>query len=155
MANEIKAKFSSSAALNITLASLASSAVGVGRQSDIVDNTVNRFQEILIYVKLKQGTSPSGNKSAQIYLIRDDNAGHRSDGAGVSDAAITVLNAALIGVMQNKSSPATGEEMYGEFRIVNPGPKWGIAIVHDTAVNLDATGGNHHVKFIGVNPEIQ
>jgi hypothetical protein len=157
MPNEITDKFDSSAALTITLASLASSTAGVGRQSAIVDNTTNLYQDVLVYVKITQGTSPTGDKGVYVYLIRDDNHGtnHRSDGAGASDAALTVLNAAFIGAMRNKSSPSTGDVLYGEFLVHRPGPKWGVAVVHDTAVNLNSTGSNHWVRFVGLNPEVQ
>lgn len=157
MPNEIKDKYAASSALTITLASLATSTAGVGRQSTIVDNSSSKYQDVLIYVKITQGTTPSGSKSVQVYLIRDDNDGtnHRTDGAGASDAGLTVLNAQLIGVMRNLATPSTGEVMYGEFLIHRPGPKWGIAIVHDTGVNLNATGGNHWVRYVGLNPEVQ
>ena len=157
MANEIKDLFGSSTALTITLASLATSTAGVGRQSDIVDNTSARYQDIIVYVKLTQGTSPTGNKAAYVYLIRDDNnaSNYRTDGAGASDAALTVQNAILVGVMRNLAAPSTGDVLYGDFLITKPGPKWGIVIVHDTGVNLNSTAGNHFVRYVGINPEIQ
>ena len=157
MANEIKDKFASVTALTISLASLATSTSGVGRQSAIVDNTTNKYQDIELSVHIKQGTSPTANKSVQVYLIRDNNDSTpiRDDTAGASDAALTVLNAPLIGILANKSSPATGDILEGNFIISRPGPKWGIAIVHDTGVNLDSTGSNHVISFIGLNPEIQ
>lgn len=157
MANVVLDKYASVVALTITLGSLATSTTGVGRQSTIVDNTTNRYQDILLSVSIKQGTSPTGNKSVQIYLIRDNNDGTAilDDNAGVSDAALTVLNAPLIGTLINKSSPSTGDVLAGNFLITRPGPKWGIAIVHDTGVNLDSTNGNHVVSYIGLNPEIQ
>lgn len=154
MANEIKAKYTSPASFTITLASLASSTSGVGRQSTLIDNSTNRYQSIIVYLKVKQGTSPTGNRAVYVYGIRGD-ATQRSDGAGASDAGLTVLNAQTIGAMRNKSSPATGDLLYGEFVFDNPGPEWGIAIVHDTGVNLDSTEGNHYYKWIGVDPEIQ
>lgn len=58
---EIKELFDASTALTISLGGLASSTVGAGRQSDIVDNTVNRYQDVLLFVKLKQGTTPTGS----------------------------------------------------------------------------------------------
>lgn len=154
MPTEIKDKFGSSTALTITLASLSNTSA---RQSTIVDNTTDRFARVIVYAKIKQGTSPTGNRTVTAYLIRDDNNGtnHRTDGAGASDAAITIQNATLIGVMNNKSSPATGDVLYGEFVIDNPGPKWGIAIQNDTGVNLDSTGSNHWVRYVGINPEVQ
>jgi len=158
MANEIKDKYSVSAALVVTLASLASSSSGVGRQSTLIDNSTARYQALLILVKLTQGTSPTGNKGAYVYLIRDDKDAttpHRTDGAGASDAALTVQNAILIGVMQNKASPSTGDVLYGEFLVERPGPQWGIAIVHDTGVALNSTAANHWVRYIGLDPEVQ
>jgi hypothetical protein len=154
MPSEIKDKFGSSTAFTITLASLAN---GSARQSTIVDNTTDRFSRVIVYTKIKQGTSPTGNKTVTAYLLRDDNNGtnHRTDGAGASDAVITILNATLIGIMNNKSSPTTGDVLYGEFIIDNPGPKWGIAIQNDTGVSLDSTGSNHWARFVGINPEAQ
>jgi hypothetical protein len=154
MANEIKEKYSASAGLTITLASLASSTVLVGRQSTMIDNSTTRYQKTIIYLKIKQGTSPTGNRGVYVYGLRGDGT-LRTDGAGASDAALTVLNAPLIGVMVNKPSPATGDTLYGEFVFDNPGPEWGIAVVHDTGVNLDSTEGNHDYNWIGVNPEVQ
>jgi hypothetical protein len=157
MPTEIKDLMSVSTPLTITLAGLASSTTGVGRQSAIVDNTAARYQDVLVFVKLTQGTSPTGNRGAQVYLIRDDHhaSNYRSDGAADVDAALTVLNAQFVGGLANKTTPATGDAIYGEFLIHRPGPKWGIAIVHDTGVALDATAGNHYVRFVGLNPEVQ
>lgn len=157
MPNEIKDLFGASTALTITLASLASSTTGVGRQSTIVDNTSTRYQDVFVYVKITQGTTPTGNKAVYVYLIRDDDnaSNYRTDGAGTTDAALTVQNAILVGAMRNLAVPSTGDVLYGDFLITKPGPRWGIAIVHDTGVDLNSTGSNHYVRFVGINPEIQ
>lgn len=154
MANEIKEKFSTSAGFTITLASLASSTVGVGRQSTLIDNSTTRYRKVIVYLKIKQGTSPAGSRFVYVYGIRGDGT-IRSDGAGASDAAFTRLNAVELGVLINKSSPATGDVLTGEFVFENPGPEWGIAIVHDTNAHLDSTEGNHDYNWVGVNPEVQ
>lgn len=156
MPNEIKELFDSSTALTITLASLASSTTGVGRQSAIVDNTSEKYQKIILYVKITVGTTPTANRTIRLYLIRDDNndTNHRSDGAGASDAGLTVNNARPIGsilVPANTSNVA----YYAEFEIYDPGPKWGVAVVHDTGANLNATASNHWIRYVGVNPEVQ
>lgn len=155
MPNEIKDKLTTSAALTITVASLAD---GSARQSTLINNATNRYQDLLIYVKLKTGTSPTGNKTCNIYLVRgDDDSGteHLSDGAGASDAAITILNAQLIGTVKTKASPATGDVLYGEFLVHRPGPTWGIAVENNTGAALDSTGSNHWLRWIGLNPEVQ
>lgn len=157
MANEIKDKFSSpSVEISISLAALASSTVGVGRQGDIVDNTITRYQRLLVWAFLKQGTSPTGNRKADMYLIRDDNNSNRDDGAGTSDNAITILNAPHVSTGINKSSPSTGDVIYiPSTLIIHPGPKWTLAIVHNTGVNLDASEANSKIFWIGLNPEVQ
>ncbi len=156
MANEIKDKFSTSSALTMTLASLAD---GGGRQSTLVDNGTARYQDLLVYVKLKTGASaPTANSVCEVYLLRGDKDAtteHVSDGAGASDAALTVLNAPLVGVMRVRSSPAAGDLLHGEFLIHRPGPKWGIAIVNRSGQALDSTGSNHWVRYVGLNPEVQ
>jgi hypothetical protein len=158
MANKILPKFETAGTLTISLGSLASSTSGVGRQSTMVDNSTNRYKRVRLFLKIKLGTTPTSAKAIYVYGLRGDLNGtpHRTDGAGASDAALTVLNAPLIGVIKNKDSGAsTGDNCYGEVIFEDPGPEWGIAIVHDTAVNLDATGGNHYARYIGEEPEVQ
>jgi len=156
MPTEIKDKYSTSTALTITLNGLGN---GIARQSTIVDNTSNRYSRIVIYAKLRQSTSvtPTGNRTCTFYLLRDDNHGtnHRTDGAGASDTTITIQNAQLIGVLNNKPSPSTGDYLYGEFIIDNPGPKWGIAVQNDTGQALGSTAGDHWLRYVGINPEAQ
>lgn len=157
MASEIKEKFSASAALTITLAALPSSVVGVGQQSDVVDNaTSNKHSRITLYVKITVGTSPTASRSIRIYLIRGDKNGtpHRSDGAGATNAGLTVKNATMVGVIYVDVA-TSNLAYYGEFVVDAPGPEWGVAVVHDTGVNLHATPGNHYVKWVGSNPENQ
>jgi hypothetical protein len=155
MPNELKEKYGTSTALTITLASLASSTTGVGRQSNMVDNSTSRYGLLHLFVKVKLGTSPTANKAVQVYLLKGNGSGLRTDNAGASDAALTVKNAPLLGVMTSGGSPATGDVLQKHFTIRDPGLEWGIAVVHDSGVNLDSTAGNHAVHYIGDNPEVQ
>lgn len=152
MANEIKDKYSASAALTITLASLANTA---GRQSTIISNATPRYQDLLVFVKLKSNGTPTANALYEIYLIRSDADGtaHRSDGAGASDAAFTPVNAQLIGTVRCVGSAS--EVDYGEFLVSRPGPEWGIAVFNRSGQALTATAGDHWVRYVGLNPEIQ
>jgi hypothetical protein len=155
MANEIKEKLGASTAITIALASLASSASGIGRQSTMVDNSTARYGLLHLFVKVKLGTSPSANKTVQVYLLKGNGGGLRTDNAGSGDAALTVKNAPLLGVMTTGGAPVTGDVLQKHFTIRDPGPEWGIAVVHDSGVNLDSTAGNHAVHYIGDNPEVQ
>lgn len=157
MANEIKDKFSSSAALTITLASLASSS-SAGRQSTIIDNTTARYADLIIYYKITLGTSPNTFSPVYFYLIRDDNDGtnHRDYGAGASDAALTFgAEAYPHFVAGSGSSATTGTVLQGSFVVNRPGAKWGIAVLQTTGAALNSTAGNHWIRYVGLNPEVQ
>lgn len=153
--NQILEKYASSTAVTITLASLASSTSLVGRLSTQVDNTTNKYTDLLIHVKTKQGTSPTGGRAVYVYVVNDDGAGNRDDGAGATDAGFTVLAMTPVLVLQNKATPATGDLLEGTVKIPDPPPKWSIVIVHDTGVNLDSTAGNHSITYVGFNRDIQ
>lgn len=155
MASEIKDLFGSSTAFTITLASLASSTAGAGRQTTIVDNTSTRFSELLVWAKIKQGTSPTANRSVYVYLIRSDGSGNRTDNAGASDAALTIKNAKIIGILNNGSAPSSGDVLYEWFYIHKPGREFGLCVVHDTVAALDATNSNSELRYYGINPESQ
>lgn len=153
MANEIKDKYGTPTALTISLGSLAN--LG-GRQSTIVDNTALRYQDLLLFVKITTANTPSANTIVEIYLIRTDGAsGHYDDGAGTSDAALTPLNAQLVGALRSSAAPGTGETLRGSFLVHRPGPEWGVVVFNRTGQTLDATGSNHAVRYLGLNPEVQ
>lgn len=153
MANEIKDKFGSATALTITVASLAD---GNGWQSTIVDNTSLRYQDAILSVKIKTQAGAGGDSVVGVYLIRDDNDGtpNRTDSAAASDAALTIVNAGLIGVVKIRSAGGVQTEE-ADFLVHRLGPKWGIAIKNETGATLDTTGGNHRVGYVGLNPEVQ
>lgn len=152
MPTPITSVFTATSALTITLASLATSTTGVGRQSTFIDNSSNLFQIIRVYYKVTTGTSPTANKSIQFYLLTQDTASSPNivtDGAGASDAGLTIQSAPLVHVIQTLN---TSDKTYqGSFLIRNPGIAWGIAVVHDTGVNLNSTGSNHAIRFVGEN----
>lgn len=151
MANEIQAKFGTATALTITLASLASSTAGVGKQSTIV--TANIFQLLHIYAKIRVGASPTINTNIHLYFLGGDGT-VRADGAGASDAGITIVNASRLGVIRVNS--ATGNlDYYGVFTVRNPGTEWGIALVQDTGETLNATEAESVIRYQGENPEVQ
>lgn len=134
----------------ISLASLANSTAGVGRQSTEVDNTTTKFVGIWVSALIKMGTTPTANTAVYLYLIRNDNASTpiRDDGAGASDAAITIVNAPLIGTL-TCSTTTTGADLRGVFWVPDVGPKFSIAVVNSTAVALNSTGGNHVINYVG------
>lgn len=157
MANKILPFFDTEGTFTITLASLASSAVGVGRQSTMIDNSLLRYRKVHIFGKITQGTSPTGSTAVYVYKIKGDKNGtaYRSDGAGASDAAITVLNSKVIEVGSNLAAPSTGDVIWIDCIIEDPGPEFGICVVNSTGVALNATAGNHYLRYTGEDPEVQ
>jgi len=154
MPNKIFAEHDEKATMTITLASLASSTAGVGRQTTMIDNTDNA-QMVRVYFKVTTGTSPTNNKTIQFYLLTGDGLSPNiaTDSAGANDAGITIVTAPLVYIVQTSN---TSDVTYkGSFLIRNPGPYWGIAVVHDTGVNLNATAGNHAITYVVENQEIQ
>ena len=156
MPTPILPKFSAPIPLTITIASLANSSGGSGRQSTIYDNTTTRFQRATVFLKTKLGATPTVGYLG-LYLIRDDGSATplRDDGAGATDAGINLLNSYQFGSLVTKPSPATGDVLTNSFPVENPGIKFAIAVLNFTGVALDATAGNHVLEFVGEYPEIQ
>lgn len=156
MANAIKPLYSSVSNFTITLASLASSTAGAGRQATMIDNSTNRYNRIIVSVNIMVGTSPTASRSIYIYAIRSDKntTAIRDDAAGASDAAWTRLNAELIGIIRCGAA-ASNTAFKAVFQLRDPGPEWTIGVVHDTGVALNATGSNHVCSWIGVVDEVQ
>ncbi|MFN0159287.1 MAG: hypothetical protein ACKVRP_14600 [Bacteroidota bacterium] len=155
MANEIRTKLDARATFTISLASLANSAVGVGRQSTMISNSSNR-PGALIFVKIRSGSStPTAGAVFQVYLLRGDGTS-RTDGAGSSDAGLTVENADLLGTIVVIAT--TGKDFYGVFDTAplgRLGTEFGIAVVNASGTALDSTGGNHVCAYQLYADEVQ
>ena len=161
MANDILMKYGTSLNLAITLSALPTSTTGVGRKAVFVSNISRGYSQILLYVRLKQGTSPTGGKTGKVRLFRADTRGaigaastFRTDNAGASNVVVTMLNAPLIGILANKAAPATGDIIAKSFIIENPGAYWSVGIEHNTGVNL-GVGASQYVRWAGVKPQVQ
>lgn len=164
MANAVKPLYGTVTAFTKTLASLASSTAGVGRQTTLVDLSTSRPQKLGVSVKITLGTSPTANTAVYVYAIRSDKNGTalRDDGAGASDAAWTRKSAELVRrpngdplILYTGAAPSTGDVLTGVGIIDDPGQECGIGIVHDTGVNLNSTEGNHTLSYWTINDEIQ
>lgn len=160
MVNQIRWPFVDPAAITITLASLATSVVGVGRQSTLIDNDTNWRGAAMIYLRLRTGTTPVIDTLFHIYLILssdDATTPIRSDGAGATDAGLTIVSANKLGTipMNSVTSDQDYVGIFDTFKIAPLGAQWGIAVVHDTGVNLNSTEGNHIKQYSYYDPEVQ
>lgn len=152
MPNKILAEHEASTAMTITLASLADASA---RQSTMINN-IDNAQMIHIFFDVTLGTTPTDNRTIEFYLLKGDDPSSsniRTDNAGASDAAITLDVAPLVYVVQTDN---TSDKHYrGSFLIRNPGVEWGIAVKNNTGVAFNSTGGNHEMRHVIENQEIQ
>lgn len=160
---DYKLKYASSATLTITLASLATSATRVaGRESTAVDNTSNLYIDALLSGKITTGTTPSAGKQIDIWVYCDDgNDAYPGvlDGTD-SDETITserIRNGSMA-LAKSLEIDATDDRTYF-FRGISVASlfggimprKWGVFVVHDTGANLNSTGGNHEIRYVGIH----
>ena len=144
----------------LTLGGLASSTSGVGRQSALIDNDTNWWPAAKVYVQIRVGTTPTANTAIDVYLIQssdDVTSPVRSDNAGTGDASITILNSRLLGTLFVNAT-TSDVNYYGVFDTWAHGPlgaQWGIAVVHNTAVNLFSAETGHLKQYRYYNPEVQ
>jgi hypothetical protein len=156
MASEIRTKPITKATFTCTLASLAN---GSARQSTMINNS-NNYPAALVTMKIKSGAvAPTVGTVYEVYLLRGDDASsstYRTDGAGASDAAITIENAQLLGTIIVTAT--TNKVFYGDFdtAALGPlGPEWGIAVKNSSGQALHATEGDHLKGYVYYVPEAQ
>jgi hypothetical protein len=149
-------KYASATTVTITLASLASASY---RQSAVVDNSTNLYEDVILSFKFKTAASAAGTVSFYAYGTADGGSTY-SDNASGSDAAFTpsnVANLRLIATFQvTASTQYTGEGPYllsAVFGTARIPQKWGIICLNSSGQALDSTGGNHQVNMTGVNSQ--
>ena len=158
---DLKIAYGSSAAITITLSSLASSSTWVaGRESAVQDNTTNKYVAGLVTGKIMTGTTPTADTIIRIhaYQVLDDTPTYPVNFTG-SDAAITLTNTynlETLAYLGASGVSATSNVSYSFTRLMNleeafgiHPAKWGLYIAHNTAVNLHATGSNHVLTYKG------
>lgn len=159
--------YAASAAITITLASLATAAAKlVGRESTAVSNATNKYVDALVGGKITVGTSPTTAKTIEVWVYGavNDTPTYPDvlDGTD-SDETFADLGSKLSALRLAKviSTNGTSDQTYwvAPFSVaqlfdgVMP-THWGLFVTHDTGVNLNATGGNHEFKYTGVKYDV-
>lgn len=153
MATTLKPLFGSSAALTLTLNSLASDTnLLAGRSSTVVDNTSNLSVDELITGVIKTGTTPTVSTNIFIFAwsILDDTPTYPDTVTG-SDANTTLTSAnvknsgafKVLGVITIDNTTGRNYPFCYSLAAAFGGyipKKWGIYVVHNTAVALSASG---------------
>lgn len=143
--------YSSATAITITLTSLSDNAA---RQSTEIDNTSNLYLDALVRIKT-EGLAGSTD-TVNVYAYGQVGNDVRTDSAGATDAAITVRNARLIGVIQmNATTPVVSGPMSvaSAFGGALP-PKWGIIVENNSGASLSSTAADHDVDFVGITATV-
>lgn len=151
----VKDAFAANTTMTITLGTLATSSVGVGRQSTLVDNTSNLYTAAQVALQITPGTS-TGTALISLYLIRsDNNSPITDDNAGASDAAWTQLNAPLLGnIVVGAGTNVQYKNVFDTTFLGHLGPKWGVGVVHNLGNPLNATAGSHVMTFTGITQTV-
>lgn len=148
----IKETFNTAGTFTCTLASLANSTAGVGRQSTVIDNSSGLYLDALVTVKIKTnaaGTSATGFISVYAFGTTDGGTTY-TDNAGAADAGLTISAARMIGAFPAVANATTyvSQQMSvaQAFGGILPA-KWGIVVVNSSGAALDATEGSHAKQY--------
>lgn len=149
------------AALTVTLASLASDTnLVAGRASTSIDNSSVDAIDCIVGGKVTTGTSPTASRQIEVWAYGSYDGTSYSGGATGSDANLTPQAKTLLRLLTVIPTTSTSDQAYtwGPFSVATAFGgtmpyKWGIYVVHNTGVALNATGGNHEVKYTSVKYE--
>ncbi len=148
MAGNITQKYgTANQAITCTMTSLASAAY---RQSTVIDNSSNLFQDVLITVKAKanaSGTSATGKVVVYAYGSSD---GSSYDGsASGTDGSYSIptggsINLVVLGSLNIDANAKTDQQTFSLAAAFNGSvpTKWGIVILNSTGAALDASVGS-------------
>jgi hypothetical protein len=148
-------QYANAITLAMTLASLASDTnLVAGRESTAVDNATDQFIDFLVGGKITTGTSPTASRQIEVWAYGSYDGVAFSAGATGQDANFSPAGEKtqlkLITVIPTDSTSNHAYE-WGPFSIAQAfggivPSKWGLFVVHNTGVALNATAANHEVK---------
>lgn len=149
-------------AITLTAASLASDTnLLAGRASTAIDNTTNKYLDVQIAGKIRTGTSPTTNKTIELWAyasfdatptypdsITGTDANKTMTSANVKYSALVRVWATTIDSTSDRDyfiPPTSLGQLFGQVP-----SNWGLFLVHDTGVALNATGSNHVLNYRGI-----
>lgn len=150
-----KAAYGSSGTITCTLASLATSATLVaGRSSAEIDNTTGLYLDRPVSGQIEVGTTPTINTLIEVWCIPKLSDSTYPDTFTGSDANVTVTSRGILmsyGILLATINvdAVTSNRNYFFWSSISgkcgtlPPKKYQLFFVHNTGVNLNATGGSH------------
>lgn len=162
-------KYGSPGTVTITLASLAANNdpnFGHARQSTVIDNSSNIYQDILIGGKLTTGATPADGALMFIWAFGSYDGTSFPAGLGSSDANIDFSPDRLVAYLDLiqtivVSGDANFTYFWGPVSLANAfggalPQKWGIVVQNHDTINgssLDSSSSNHEVKYTPIQYE--
>ncbi len=156
----VNVAYAASAAYTITLASLASSSTLVaGQESTALSNASNKYLDLHVAGKITPGTSPTVSKTIELWAIGAlDDTPTWPDVFDGTDSAETVTTRNLLNGYGKPCWSALTSATSDEGNAIAPfsmAQQFGgtlpiqhvLFVTHNTAQNLNATGGNHYIKY--------
>lgn len=161
--------YSSNTAITMDLSALASSATFVaGRESSQVDNTTNKYVDVLVSGSVSVGTTPTANTSILVYVYGADTslATTAIDVLDGTDSAETltnvgILNALRLGAAINVPAATTDVQYFVlPFSVAalfgGVVPKfWGLYVAQNTGAALRTNAINtNSFEYVGIKYDI-
>ena len=156
---DVKIYYVSPSDATITLASLASDTnLLAGRESTAIDNSSNLYLDYLISGKVTTGTSPTTARSIEVWAVGSWDGTNWPDVFDGTESAETITSAnhkaSICRFVASMSTDSTSDRTY-HFGPVSMAsvfggtlpPKFVLFVVHNTAVNLNATASNHQIRI--------
>jgi hypothetical protein len=134
--------FGAAQTATITIASVAHGALST---SSNIDNSVTRYALVKVQLKVRTGLTTFQNGTVDVYVARSIDAGATFDGSG---GGASPIGATLLGSIPTNTPSFSYASTW---EIPSPGPMYRIILVNNTGAALDATAGNHSLKYIGIN----
>jgi len=156
---QAKTNYASASDISITLASLASDTnLLAGQESSAVDNTVNGYRDYWVSGKITTGTSPTASRQIEVWAIGSPDGTLWPDVFDGTNSAETIslasVKASVCRFVANMATTSTSDEDYYFGPVLLSSvfggdipPKFVLFVTHNTAVNLNATSGNHYIRL--------
>lgn len=154
--------YGSKVTMTISVASMSTSTLVVGRESTAVDQKdTDDAIDCLVGGTLTVGTTPTANTQIEVWAYGSYDDTNFTASATGSDATLTPTAKSLmkllavipnVGTTSNvayKWGPTSVAQAFGGVLPV----QWGVWVTHNTGVALNSTGGNHEIEYFPVKFE--
>lgn len=164
--SDIKLQYVASSAVTISLASLATDTnLLAGRESSLIDNSSNKYLDYLLAGKITQGTTPTTGKEIRVYVVGLMDDSTWPDVFDGTDSAETVTSSGIrdsvckLAAVMATDSTSDRANYFGPVSVAalfggTLPAKFVVFVTHNTAVNLNSTGGNHVISITPVYQQI-